>query len=122
MKYTKPALTLEEQADLLLNRGMAGDRNIMIARLRTVGYYRLSGYWFPFRKTDESFKEGTSFETVWNRYAFDRRLRLLVMDAIERIEVAVRSELAHYHSLHFGPFGYATDHGTLPKLTVAVAI
>jgi len=118
VKYVKPPLTLEQQADQLLRRGMAGDRDLMIARLRSVSYYRLSGYWFPFRNADDSFQPGTSFEAVWRRYVFDRRLRLLVMDAVERIEVAVRSQLAHYHSLHFGPFAYATDHGTLPKLTV----
>ena len=103
MKYAKPPLTLEQQADQLLPRGMVGDRDVMIARLRSVSYYRLSGYWFPFRNADDSFKPGTSFEAVWNRYVFDRRLRLLVMDAIERIEVAVRSQLAHHHSLHYRP-------------------
>lgn len=119
MKYAKPPLTLEEQADLLLARGMTGDRDLMIERLRSVSYYRLSGYWFPFRKGgDDAFKPGTAFDTVWNRYVFDRRLRLLVMDAIERIEVAVRSQLAHHHAIHYGPFAYVTDHGTLPKLTV----
>lgn len=118
MKYAKPPLTLEQQADQLLGRGMVGDRDLMIVRLRSVSYYRLSGYWFPFRNTDHSFRSGTSFDAVWNRYVFDRRLRLLVMDAIERIEVAVRSQLAHHHSLHYGPFAYATDPGTLPKLTI----
>ena len=119
MKYAKPPLTLEQQADQLLHRGMVGDRDLMIARLRSVSYYRLSGYWFPFRNADDTFRPGTSFDAVWNRYVFDRRLRLLVMDAIERIEVVVRSQLAHHHSLHFGPFGYATDPGTLPKLKTA---
>ena len=70
MKYAKPPLTLEQQADQLLRRGMVGDRDLMIARLRSVSYYRLSGYWFPFRNSDDSFKPGTSFDTVWNRYPF----------------------------------------------------
>ncbi len=118
MKFAKPPLTLEQQADRLLSRGMTGDRDLIIARLQSVSYYRVSGYWFPFRNADDSFKPDTSFDTVWNRYVFDRRLRLLVMDAIERIEVAVRSQLAHHHSLHYGPFAYVTDHGTLPKLKI----
>lgn len=116
MKYAKPPLTFEEQADQLLKRGMIGDRDLMISRLQSVSYYRLSGYWHPFRNTDDSFKPRTSFDTVWERYVFDRRLRLQVMDAIERIEIAVRSQLAHHHPLRFGPFAYATDPGTLPKL------
>lgn len=49
MRFTKPPLTLEEQANLLLVRGMAGDRNLMVERLAVVNYYRLSGYWYPFR-------------------------------------------------------------------------
>jgi len=78
MKYEKPSLTLGQQADLLLSRGMAGDRNLMVERLGSVNYYRLSGYWYPFVDSKEQFEEGTSFETVWARYAFDRRLRLVV--------------------------------------------
>ena len=70
MKYAKPPLTLEQQADQLLRRGMAGDRDLMIARLRSVSYYRLSGYWFPFRNADNSFQPGTSFETVWRPVRF----------------------------------------------------
>lgn len=118
MKYAKPPLTLEQQADQLIQRGMIGDREVMIARLQSVSYYRLSGYWFPFRNTDNSFRLGTSFDDVWRRYVFDRHLRLLVMDAVERIEVAVRSQLAHHHALHHGPFAYA-DPASLPKLDAA---
>ncbi len=116
MRYAKPPLKLEQQADLLLQRGMVGDRDLMIARLESVSYYRLSAYWLPFRNTDDSFRPDTCFDVVWNRYVFDRRLRLMVMDAIERIEVAVRSKLAHHHSIHYGPFAYVTDPGTLRRL------
>jgi abortive infection bacteriophage resistance protein len=42
-------------------------------------------------------------------------LRLLTLDAIERVEVAIRSQLA-YHLAHFiGPFGYVKP-ANLPKL------
>jgi len=121
MTYTKPPLTYEEQADLLLGRGMVADRALLIERLQQVSYYRLSGYWYPFRRFDPSrrqrlddFVPGTDFETIWNRYVFDRRLRLILLDAIERIEVAVRSRLAYLHAREFGPFAYATDANTLP--------
>lgn len=46
---------------------------------------------------------------VWERYAFDRQLRLVVMDAVERLEVAVRARLANTHALVHGPFAYETD-------------
>jgi len=124
MKYAKPPLSFEQQADLLLSRGMTGDRGVIIARLSVTNYYRLSGYWHPFRQPApiagapalDGFKPGTSFDEVWCRYAFDRHLRLLVMDAIERIEVAVRTQLAYYHAHDHGPFAYATDAASMPKL------
>jgi abortive infection bacteriophage resistance protein len=116
MKYTKPPLSVPKQADLLISRGMVGDRDLMIARLSSVSYYRLTGYWFPFRMAEDQFRAGTSFDEVWRRYVFDRRLRLLVMDAIERIEIAVRTQLSLHHSHEHGPFGYATDPASLPEL------
>lgn len=84
--------------------------------LAAVNYYRLSGYWHPFKNPDETFKPGTTFESIWQRYAFDRRFRLLVMDAIERIEVAVRCQLSFHLAHAYGAFGYATDPRALPKL------
>ena len=98
VKYTKEPLTFEQQADRLIRRGMQGDRELIVARLASVNYYRLSGYCYPFRNLDDTFRPGTTFAAVWQRYVFDRRLRLLVMDAIERIEVAVRFQLAYHHA------------------------
>ena len=101
MKYTKPPLTYEQQADLLLARGLVADKAELVAKLTAVSYYRLSAYWHPFKRPDNTFAPGTTVATVWRRYTFDRQLRLLVMDAIERVEIAVRSrlvyELVHRH-------------------------
>jgi len=116
MQYTKPPLTFEQQADLLIRRGMTGDRDLIVSRLAAVNYYRLSGYWHPFKDSNEDFVPGTSFDEVWTRYVFDRRLRLLLIDAIERTEVAVRCRLAYEHAHRHGPFAYADDPATLPKL------
>lgn len=117
MKYAKPPLTIDEQVKLLLQRGMTGDPDLMAQRLTAVNYYRLSGYWYTFRNPDDTFKSGTSFDLVWNTYVFDRHLRLLVMDAIERIEIAVRSLMAYYHAHEHGAFAYALDPASLPKLS-----
>ncbi|MES1187192.1 MAG: Abi family protein [Myxococcales bacterium] len=119
MKYAKPALTIEQQVLQLLKRGMSGDEVLMRERLASVSYYRLSGYWFPFRQPDDTFRSGTTFEAVWERYVFDRTLRLIVMDAVERIEIAVRAKLSYHHAHAFGPFGYAQDPAALPKLNAA---
>lgn len=124
MKYTKLPQTFEQQADLLISRGMVGDRAIMVARLAATNYYRLSGYWQPFRQSNpanpkaplDNFKPDTTFDEIWCRYVFDRKLRLLVMDAVERIEVAVRTQLTYHHAHDHGPFAYATEPTSLPKL------
>jgi abortive infection bacteriophage resistance protein len=116
--YTKPALTVTDQASLLLNRGMVGDRALMESRLEVINYYRLSGYSYPFKKPDDTFLKGTTFDAVWARYVFDRQMRLLVMDAIERIEITVRSKLAYEHAHGYGPFDY-TSAKSFPNLTPA---
>jgi abortive infection bacteriophage resistance protein len=109
VKFTKPALSTEEQADLLLSRGIEGDLADLIRRLATVSYYRLSGYSFPYRLPDDNFRPGTTFRTIWEHYVFDRKLRLLVMDAVERVEVAVRTLVSYKLAHQFGPFGYVTN-------------
>jgi abortive infection bacteriophage resistance protein len=119
MKFTKPPLTLDAQVELLVARGMTGDQAKMRRRLGAVNYYRLSGYWHHRRRSDDSFAPGTDFEHIWLQYVFDRRLRLLVMDAVERIEVGVRSQFAYQHALVHGPFGYADDPKSLPFLAPA---
>ncbi len=42
-------------------------------------------------KTWIRMKKDTSFDHIQNHYIFDRQLRLVVMDALERIEVALRT-------------------------------
>lgn len=66
--------------------------------LMNIGYHRLSTYIYPFYKspkTDLIFKEGTSFEQILTLYRFDKKLRILLFNEIEKIEVAIRSVLAN---------------------------
>jgi abortive infection bacteriophage resistance protein len=105
--YKKPTLSFEQQADLLMSRGLQADRQELIAKLRVVNYYRLSGYWYPFRHPgNDAFKPNTTLEKIWRRYTFDRHLRLLVMDAIERVEIAIKTSIIYHHSQAYGAFGY----------------
>ncbi len=116
MKYTKPALTFQDQADLLIKRGLVGSRDEIVEKLQAVNYYRLSAYWYTFRQSEtDDLTPGTSLTTVWSRYTFDRQIRLLVMDAVERVEIAFRTQVVNRHSLAHGPFGYI-DPATLPGL------
>ncbi len=103
---TKRFLSYDDLADLMLSRNLQADRAALIARLREVNYYRFTGYLYPFREIkkladgscvrEENYRRGTTLELVWQFYLFDRRLRFLLMDAIERIEIALRSHIAHY--------------------------
>jgi abortive infection bacteriophage resistance protein len=109
MKYGKPPLSFEDQADKLIARGLIVDKALLVERLKHVNYYRLSGYLYPYRQTGDHFKPGTTLEKVWRHYAFDRRLRLIVMDAIERVEVSVRTQLIHAFAHATGAFGYTEE-------------
>lgn len=105
--YKKPFLTVPEQILHLRDHGMIIDDPAQASMLlRNVGYYRLSGYSYIFRERDRSeeassdarlseFTSGTTLERVNAIYQFDRGLRRLVFDAIERIEVALRFSIGH---------------------------
>ena len=116
MEYSKPPLTFNEQAELLINRGLQADRASLIMRLQTVNYYRLSGYLYPFKLPDNTYRRGTTLDIVWHHYIFDRQLRVLIMDAVERVEVAIRTQLSYHFSHKYGPFGYL-KYENVPNLT-----
>ncbi len=102
--YVKPPLNLEEQLGLLMNRGLAvSSPERALHYLRFIGYYRLSGYCRYYQQNlSHEFYPGTTFDSVLKLYIFDRELRLLVMDAVERIEVAVRSCISNTMSESYG--------------------
>jgi abortive infection bacteriophage resistance protein len=69
-----------------------------------LNYYRLSDYWIPYLENRQTnrFHQGTTFEDILNLYTFDREIRLLVLDAIERIEVSIRAKWAYHLILRHG--------------------
>lgn len=112
MRFEKQPTNIDQQYQLLIDRGMAiGDEEIAKKWLATVGYYRLSAYWLPFERPasdgkvrSKVFREETNFDAVTSLYIFDRRLRIIILEAIERVEVHVRSRwtyhMAHKHGAH----------------------
>lgn len=107
--YAKPYVDIAGQIALLQSRGMViTDTALAAAYLERIGYYRLSGYWYPFRRSTpgvnalgkpaltvfDDFQPKTEFRHAVELYVFDKRLRLLVLDAIERIEICIRVEIA----------------------------
>ena len=106
MDYRKPALSFEAQLHQLKERGLAvADEAGALRWLSQVSYYRLSAYSLPLRR-DDRFVAGTDFGDIVVLYDFDRRLRLLMLDAIERIEVSVRTALTYEIAHAYGPFGH----------------
>jgi abortive infection bacteriophage resistance protein len=109
MKFEKPSVSIPDQIALLKARGMAvPDPKHAAHCLQHISYYRLRVYWLRFENAppaggEHGFKAGTSFDDVLELYIFDRRLRLLVMDAIERIEVSLRGSGAHHLAMRCMP-------------------
>ncbi len=112
-QYQKQYLSLPEQRQLLETRGMQiTDAPKAEECLQRVGYYRLSAYWYPFRKFNDDrsarldeFSDDVNFWTVFDLYIFDKKLRLLFLDALERLEVALRTDVALLLG-KYGAWGY----------------
>ena len=108
--YGKPALNINQQLELLIKQGLiVKNPERALHYLRFIGHHRLSGYFrtFQIQNTPEHiFKKGTTFDSIISVYIFDRKLRLLVMDAVERIEVAVRTTISSTMGEKYGPHWY----------------
>ena len=53
---------------------------------------------FPFLlppKTDHKFKVGVSFDNVLDLYRFDKKLRVLIFNEVEKVEIAVREAIVN---------------------------
>lgn len=93
--------TYVEQVGVLAGRGMdVGDSEVAVETLRRVNYYRLSGYWYPFRKQtpsgrEDDFYSGTRFSDVVALYEFDVHLRAATFAALAPVELAIRALLGH---------------------------
>jgi abortive infection bacteriophage resistance protein len=103
--YSSPA----QLASILQSRGLHIDNKIRVENyLRTIGYYRLSAYLYPLLKLPKEqhqFKIGSTFDQALDMYRFDRHLRLLLFNQIEKIEIAVRSSIVNITSKETGdPF------------------
>lgn len=111
MAYSKPYLPVPDQLALIKGRGMIiSDDALAEVYLNRIGYYRLSGYWYPYRESKGSgasfvvgdqFRPNTKFSEIVELYVFDKKLRLLMMDVIERIEIALRVQI----TLELGKLG-----------------
>lgn len=102
MKYAKDPLSIDDQISKLKQRGLNfNDQNAASAYLMNISYYRLRAYTYPFQDNSDAendhrfLRKDIFFEDIINLYCFDRRLRSLIFNAIEKIEVAFRTRLIY---------------------------
>lgn len=96
----KPPATYEEMIKILKSRGLTiGNENRAMDTLKRINYYRLTGYLLPYKENTEKYIDGITFEHVVDLYNFDMRLRSLLLDIFEYVEISMRSKIS-YHLAH----------------------
>lgn len=113
MQYTKRPLTVQEQIDKLEQRGLNfSDKEEAKRYLQHISYYRLRAFTYPFQNNDtladhEFFRDDIDFKDIIDLYVFDRRLRNLIFNELEKIEIALRTQLSLEYSVkHKDAFWY----------------
>lgn len=103
--FEKSFLQPQEYIELLKNRGLLISNEAKAeSYLRNIGYFRLTAYFYPLLdppKDKHIYKKGSSFKQALNMYRFDRKLRLLVFNEIEKIEVSIRCQIANISGVQF---------------------
>lgn len=102
MNYNKPPISIAQQIERLKKRGLNfNDEERAAHYLSNISYYRLRAYTYPFQDNfnpQHPFIVQISFEEIIQLYVFDRKLRMLVFNALEKIEVALRTKIINEFS------------------------
>ena len=99
----KPFKSVDDQISILRERGMEiHDLEFARSVLREIGYYRLSGYSYPYRAVQaeaallsDNFIEGTTIEKVVKLYRYDQELRAVTGLQLAKIEIVLRVMISH---------------------------
>lgn len=107
--FDKDAKSISQQIEILKNRGLTfKDEDFAAHQLANISYYRLGEYWYVMQddKVNHTFKPNSKFEEVMALYNFDRELRFLLFEVIERIEISLRTKLIYHLSHEFNPWWF----------------
>jgi len=107
--YTERPLTVDEQIELLKQRGLNfADENKAYHVLSHVSYFRLKSYLTPLTSNKEQwiFKASATFETAYRLYKFDSKLRKLIAAESEKVEVSIRTQMAYQLAKDYGTFWF----------------
>lgn len=103
----KVPATPDEQIAKLRERGcIIRDEKLARDTLKYINYYRLSFYFEPFSVGKNQYEKGTTFEKILRIYELDRKLRSILLAALEEIEITLRAVISNYHALKYGALGY----------------
>lgn len=97
LRYFKPAKSPQALLRHLRSKGLKtkGQNAAALRALEFIGYYRLLSYMRPLQDAQKQFFPSVQFDDVLCLYDFDRRLRLVFMDAIDSIEVGFRAAIVN---------------------------
>ena len=110
IEFTKSVLNIDEKIIFLKNKWLIFcDEEKEKIQLSHIWYFRLSWYLKFFQKEDKNFIDWITFEEVLNLYNFDRELRFLTLDAIEKIEISLKANINDYMSEKFWIYWYLNE-------------
>lgn len=121
-KFTKTYSNSTDLVKLLKTRGMRiTNEQKAKHQIDNIGYYRLSAYMYPLIKQPKKLhqhKDGTSFENVMTLYRFDKKLRMLLFNEIEKVEIAIREAVMNITAEISGDDYWITnsDHFINPRI------
>ena len=120
--YIKRFTCPKDLVSLLKNRGLiVFNEQEAEDYIKKIGYYRLSAYCYPLLKVpkvDHLYKSNASFDLVMSMYLFDKKLRLLLFDEIEKIEVAIWSAMSNMITDEINSIFWITDAGNFYDSTL----
>lgn len=114
-----PPTSINDQISLLRQRGMCvSNLTKAVHFLSNVNFYRFRGYLEPFvdpqaTGSQPAFRQGTTFETVVERYEFDTQLRAMLLGAFNRVEVSLRTQWTYHLTYTLGGGTYSHQNSGL---------
>lgn len=107
VQVMKQPKTFAQQVEIIKEKGFIIDNDTeCIGFLKQANYYRLSAYFLPFRKKDGTYFLNINFHRIQRIYEFDSRLRGVLFNYIEKVELYLRTQLAYYSGHVHGALGY----------------
>ncbi len=103
-------LSYQNQINVLKNKYNLSIQNYEFATiiLKTIGFYRLSGYGLEFLKenSNNEYINGTNIQTLYNLYCFDSKLRNILMHILEILEIQLKEQISNFIATKYGIYGY----------------